>query len=430
MADMLKKISVHDIQLGMFVQKLEGSWIDHPFWRSAFLLEDPKDLQALRASAITAVWIDVSKGGDVVVEVAATVAAAETLPPAAQALAVAPAEEPSLPSDDEPGDRAADQAGCTRKLAPTSMKDEIVQARQIIKNSREAVISLFQDVRLGKAVAVTDTMPIVEEIASSVMRNPGALISIVRLKNKDDYTYLHSVAVCALMVALGRQLGLEEARWRALALAGLMHDIGKALMPLDILNKPGRLTRDEFDVIKSHPEQGWRLLKEASDADVVTLDVALHHHEKYDGTGYPHGLKGDAISVPARMGAICDVYDAITSNRPYKTGWDPAYSVRQMKSWEGQFDPRVLNAFIKSIGIYPVGSLVRLATGRLAVVTEQGEGSLLQPKIKVFFSTRSGEPIKPFVMDLASPTVSDRIVSIEDRETWKFSYLDALWSEE
>ncbi len=230
---------------------------------------------------------------------------------------------------------------------------------------------MFNEARLGHAIDAEHCRPLVAEISESVYRNPGALVSLARLKSADEYSYMHSVAVCALMVSLGRTLGLNEAQCREAGLAGLLHDMGKALMPLEILNKPGKLTDEEFALMRTHPERGHALLVEGGGAGEAVLDVCLHHHEKIDGSGYPHRLSGEPLTLIARMGAVCDVYDAITSNRPYKAGWDPAESIARMASWQGHFDATVFSAFVRSLGIYPTGSLVRLASGRLAVVVEQ-----------------------------------------------------------
>ena len=240
---------------------------------------------------------------------------------------------------------------------------------------------------------------------------------------------MHSVAVCALMVALANRLNMDDKETRDAGMAGLLHDLGKATMPMEVLNKPGKLTDEEFRIIKSHPEEGHRMLLEGGAVGPVPLDVCLHHHEKMDGSGYPHRLKTDEISLFARMGAVCDVYDAITSNRPYKSGWDPAESIRKMTEWcQGHFDMRIFQAFVKSIGIYPVGSLVRLSSGRLGVVAEQAEDSLLTPRIKVFFSTRSLSYISPELVDLSRPGVSEKIVSREDAEKWGIKNLDQYWT--
>jgi HD-GYP domain-containing protein (c-di-GMP phosphodiesterase class II) len=273
-------------------------------------------------------------------------------------------------------------------------------------------------------------MPLVDEIAGSVHRNPGALVSLARLKNKDDYTYLHSMAVCALMVALGRQIGMTEAECRAAGMAGLLHDIGKALVPLHVLNKPGKLTPAEYAVVQTHAERGHALLTaEPGAAGADALDVVLHHHEKLDGSGYPHGLAGEGISRLARMGAICDVYDAITSNRPYKAGWDPAESLARMASWNGHFDPALFAAFVQSLGIYPTGSRVRLESGRLAVVIEQNAGALLAPVVNVFYVIRTGLRLRPQRLDLSSPGCTDRIVARDDGKCGDFGSLDELWAE-
>jgi HD-GYP domain-containing protein (c-di-GMP phosphodiesterase class II) len=309
------------------------------------------------------------------------------------------------------------------------MAEEVKRAAKICAHGKDAVVSMFQEVRMGKAISAEAAGELVDEISSSVARNPGALISLARLKTADDYTYMHSVAVCALMVALSRQLGLDDKQTRDAGMSGLLHDLGKALVPMEVLNKPGKLTDEEFRIVKSHPEAGHRLLLEGGTVGEVPLDVCLHHHEKIDGSGYPHRLKDEQISMFAKMGAVCDVYDAITSNRPYKSGWDPADSIRKMTEWtSGHFDGRIFQAFVKSIGIYPVGSLVRLSSGRLGVVAEQAEGSLLTPRIKVFFSTKSMAYIPPELIDLARPGVSEKIVAREDAEKWGIKNLDQYWA--
>jgi len=211
-------------------------------------------------------------------------------------------------------------------------------------------------------------------------------------------------------------------------MAGLLHDLGKAVMPMEVLNKPGKLTDEEFRIMKAHPAEGHRMLVEGGAVGAIPLDVVLHHHEKVDGSGYPKGLKDAEISLFAKMGAVCDVYDAITSNLPYKSGWDPAESIRKMTEWStGHFDPRVFQAFVKSIGIYPIGSLVRLESGRIGVVVDQTERSLLTPKVRVFFSIKSNAHIPPDVVDLSLRGSAEKIVSREDPAQWNFPNLDQMW---
>ncbi|CAK0769976.1 Cyclic di-GMP phosphodiesterase PA4108 [Gammaproteobacteria bacterium] len=407
---MLKKIGVEHLKVGMHLHELCGSWMEHPFWRTQFAIKDVKDIRRIAESGITEVWIDVSKGLDVLA--AETRSQSEVHAEIEQTLAqvAAHAEPPKEPPKQ------------------ISVAEEVRRAKQICDKGKKAVISMFHEARMGQALSTEAVGHLVDEISSSVMRNPGALISLARLKTADDYTYMHSVAVCALMVALARQLGIDDALTRELGMAGLLHDLGKALMPMDVLNKPGKLTDAEFAIIKGHPEAGHALLVEGSAVGEIALEVCLHHHEKTDGSGYPHHLNVETISLYAKMGAVCDVYDAITSNRPYKAGWDPAESLKKMTEWcKGHFDERIFQAFVKSIGIYPIGSLVRLESGRLAIVIEQTAKSLLTPQVKVFFSIKSQTQIKPAVIDLSRPDGNDRIMGREDPGKWGFKNLDQLW---
>ncbi len=413
---MLKKISVEELRLGMHLHAMCGAWLDHPFWRTKFILRDPADLEKLRASSVTEVWIDAAKGRDV--EPADTGVA-----PRRDALPRAPRSERPTPS------APAEPAAPAPEPKPSaSMAAEMQRASALVNESREAVSSLFAEARMGRALDTEKCLPLVDEIASSVWRNPGAIVSLARLKTHDDYTYMHSMAVCALMVSLGRQLGMDETSAREIGLAGMLHDMGKAMMPLEVLNKPAKLTDDEYAIMKTHPQHGYELLLEGKGASEVALDVVLHHHERPDGKGYPHGLSGESLSRVARMGAVCDVYDAITSNRPYKSGWDPAESIAKMASWGGQFDNDIFQAFVKSLGIYPIGSLVRMRSGRLGVVVEQSESSLVAPKVKLFFSTKSNMPIAIELLDLSSAGCNDGIAARESNAQWKFPHLDELWA--
>jgi putative nucleotidyltransferase with HDIG domain len=419
---MLKRIEIQHLTVGMYLHEFCGSWMDHPFWRAKFLLKDAKDVERIRATAIRECWIDTSKGLDVAIgtvtrsreEVNAQIdtdfSQLEDLPP----LRV------TLPAPPPPP---------VRDHAPADIGTEIRRAAAICGKAKQAVVSMFNEARLGRAVDSAGAQSMVEEISDSVTRNPGALISLARLKTADDYTYMHSVAVCALMVALARQLRLNDEQTRLAGLAGLLHDLGKAAIPLPVLNKPGKLTDAEFTVVRSHPVEGYHMLKEGGKLPDAVLDACLHHHEKIDGSGYPDKLQGEGISVIARMTAICDVYDAITSDRPYKRGWDPSESLRRMAEWTSDhFDRRLFQAFVKSIGIYPVGSLVRLSSGRIGVVTQQAPAALTTPQVKVFFSTKSDLRIPPEVVDLAAPHCTEKIVAREDPDKWRFPDLDELWS--
>lgn len=399
---MLRRIPTTELRLGMFITELCGSWIDHPFWKKRFLLQDERDLRRLLDSGVAEVVIDTTRGLDTAVANAEATAPTPAAPTAEPAMAVP---------------------------LRVALDEEVSRAYRLCARSRDAVVSMFNDVRMGQAIDAEKVVELVEEITESVLRNPDALISLARLKRADEYTYMHSVAVCALMIGLARQLGLSEQDVQEAGIAGLLHDVGKMAIPDAVLNKPGKLTDGEFAVVRNHPEAGVRLLRDSPRVSEIALDVCLHHHEKVDGTGYPHRLRGDQISLFARMGAVCDVYDAVTSNRPYKAGWGPAEAVRRMAEWSGShFDEAVFQAFVKTVGIYPTGSLVRLESGRIGVVVEQHPHSLLKPRVKVFFSSKSREPIPQRVLDLAAPGVTERIVARESAQAWGFRHVDELWS--
>jgi HD-GYP domain-containing protein (c-di-GMP phosphodiesterase class II) len=395
---MLKKINVRDVRSGMFVHEICGSWMDHPFWKKAFLLSENDDLKTLKTCGIQEVWIDTDKGLDVGSDAVVSTDDEEKVRIEAELSRIA--KEPA-------------------RVARTPMHEELERARKLQAKSRAAVTSMFQEARMGNAIKVSEAGPLVDEISESITRNPEAFLNLSRLKTKDDYTYMHSIAVCALMIALGKQLGLTGAALKEAGLAGLLHDVGKMMIDDAVLNKPGKLTDEEFDIVKQHPRKGWELLQGSPDITAVALDVCLHHHERVDGTGYPERISGEPLSMFARMGAVCDVYDALTSNRCYKHGWEPAETIRKMAEWRnGHFDERIFQAFVKTIGIYPSGTLVRLKSGRLAIVIEQTEKSLLTPIVKSFFSTKSNEPFLPELIDLSKSQES--IVSAEDPLKWGF----------
>jgi HD-GYP domain-containing protein (c-di-GMP phosphodiesterase class II) len=402
---MLKTIRVDQLRLGMHLHSLCGAWLEHPFWKTRFVLQNPADLDKLRASGVNECVIDTARGLDV-----------EAEPVAAPPAAPAPPPPRVLP------DRAVPRC--------SSLEEETAIATRLCAQARHSVSALFDEARMGRALDVDGCAPLVEEIATSMQRNAGAMLGLVRLKAHDDYTFMHSVAVCTLMVVLSRRMGLDETQVREAGVAGLVHDIGKAKIPLEVLNKPGKLAPAEYQLIKRHPRLGHDMLLEGGMASPMALDVCLHHHERPDGQGYPEGLSGEAFSPLARMAAVCDVYDAITSNRPYKEGWLPADSIAKMADWTraGKFDAGVFRAFIDCVGIYPVGSLVRLGSERLAVVVEHNPEAQVTPRVKVFYSLRSQMTQPAETLDLSQPGCRDRIVGRESNARWRFPFLDTLAS--
>lgn len=403
---MLKKIPLAQARLGMYVHKIEGSWLNSPFWQSSFPIDTADVTATMRNNRIATIWIDTERGLDVA-------EASSTAPTKASADVIAPVPAPF---------RFARVERC-------STREEMARAGRVLARAKGAVMTMFNEARMGRLGDLNAATDLVEDVAASVMRNQGALINLVRLKQADDYTYLHSVAVCAMMIALARQMGLPDHEVRDCGMAGLLHDLGKVAIAPEILNKPGKLTDEEFQQVKRHPVAGFEALAGWADVPEIAREVCLHHHERYDGKGYPHGLKGEQISLHARMGAVCDVYDAITSNRPYKAGWCPAESLRRMAEWtkEGHFDPVLFAAFVKCMGIYPVGTLLRLKSSRLGVVVDNSK-SLLKPIVKVFFSAKSMGYIAPEEIDLSLPGLSEAIAGREEASAWGFVDINRYWA--
>ena len=381
---MKKKIKVSDARLGMFIDSLCGRWIDHPFWRKSFLLDQQKDLDGLLACGTEEIWIDTDLGLDV---------------------------EDAV-STDEPGYMEAVNTEKPELEPPVLLVDEIKKARKIHSQGRIDVANMFMSACNKEELRLDRALILVDEIRRSTARNQNAFLSLTRSKNKEDYLCLHSIANCALMIMLGRTMGMDQETVLSLGLAGLLQDIGYIGFPNDLLNKPGELTQKEYNIIKTHPIRGWKILKELN-LDNIVLDVCLHHHERIDRQGYPEGLALDALSLFARMAAICDTYDSLISDSYYRRGISPANAIRRMTKWqEEQFDKEVFHAFVRTVGFYPFGTLVKLKSGRVAVVEEQSKKSLASPIVRVFFSTINDEPIFQEWIDLSKSP--DKIVSIEE----------------
>ncbi len=397
-------IRLDELRLGMFV---------HPLSRTAFLLKHPADLEAIRASGVRGVFVDMAKS--------AQPAAARAETARSTARSTPPGQAPSQTQCS--GSSGAARAAVARS---SDRAESFRDAAARLSSVRKPVESLLNDVRLGRAVGREGVLPIVQEITSSVEANASAIISLSRIRSKDSFTYMHSISVCALMAHLAGRMGFDRSSQQELAVAGLLHDVGKMLVPDGLLSKPGRLTTDEMSLMRSHVVRGHELLKKTANLPEVALDVCLSHHEKIDGSGYPNRLAGQQISVAARMGAVCDVYDAVTSERPYKEAWTPAECLASMFTWKGHFDPQILAAFIKSIGIYPVGSLVRMASNHLAVVLEQAEGDLTHPTVRLFYAIEPRQRV-PFRDLELSDDGSDYVVSREDPKVWGFYDWDQQW---
>ena len=389
---MLKKIRIEQLQVGMYVHTLCGAWLAHDFWRTSFLVDTTEVLTKLRTSPVQEVWIDTRKGLNTLQALPASVLAA-----------------------------------FAEDTTPASLNQELERASAMCDEASDAVMRMFSEARMGRALDLSTASTLVQAVYSSVERHPDALISMARLKTSDNYTYMHSVAVCGLMVALARKMELSEAQIMQAGMAGLLHDMGKAHSDPNILNKPGALTDEEFKHMQRHPVKGFLMLQ-GSVQDEGVLDACLHHHERMDGKGYPHGLAGADIRLLTRMTTICDVYDAITSDRPYKKGWAPGVALQRMAQWcHTHLDAQIFETFVKAIGLYPVGSLVRLQSGLLGVVCAPAQNSMSTPQVAAFYHIGLQRMLRPAKLLDLEKLPDERIVAGEDPSKWPFTNLEQLW---
>ena len=392
----IKRVRIDQLTPGMFIHDLNCGWLQHGFLRKQFLLKSLDQIQKMHHQGMHDVYIDTGKGADL----AGAPTEAEVKQALHGRLVASGAQRAALP------------------VARVPQKEEATRARLILGEAQGIVMDMMQDVRLGKQVDPIRALPMVDEINASMLRNPGALLSLGRIKQADTYTFQHCVSVCALMVSFSHALGLDPDEVREAGLGGLLHDMGKMKIPNEVLNKPGRLTEDEFTLMKSHAAHSRDLLQATPGISETVIRIASEHHEKMGGCGYPLGLRGDQISRAGRMAAIVDVYDALTSNRVYHKGMEPSDALKKLLEWSGDhLDGDLVQQFIRALGIYPVGSLVRLSDGKLAVVVEQQE-DLLRPAVRVIFDAGRACKLVPRELNLQAVSAVS-IESFEDPAKWK-----------
>jgi putative nucleotidyltransferase with HDIG domain len=333
----------------------------------------------------------------------------------------APLAEP-VPAEPPAQEKPVSRRAKARVVPPdqVSLRNELTRARAVYGEASLVVQGLLIDARLGRPLEAEKIQPTVAAIASSVFRNPDAMISLFRVKQADKYTFQHSVAVATLLIAFGRNLEMPQEDVEQIAMGGLLHDIGKVKVPAYLLTKPGKLTEVEFAAMKKHVEYGGMMLETATGITQPVLDVVLQHHERLDGSGYPQQLRDGELSVPGQMAAIVDAYDAMTSDRVYQRLKEPTEALQILMEKSGRlFNRELVQKFIRGLGIYPVGSLVKLESELLAVVIEQRRDDLLRPKIRTIFCTKAENFVSPKDIDLAEPGSIDRIVSFESPFRWK-----------
>jgi len=383
----------------MFIAKMKCSWLQHPFLKNSFYVSARKDIEKLLDHGVYEVYIDTTKGLDV--EDSQTEAEVKDSLEANLGLIAA-----------------------ENRLKPEKVPihEEYGVALQIRDEALRTVAGVMQQIKLGNPLKLEQTQAIIHRMIDSVARNRNALLTLCRLRQKHEYTYMHCIGVATLMICFCETLDFSRDEIHAAGLAGLFHDIGKSIIPDAILDKAGPLDDEELSLLRVHPVTGKRLLQESGLEHPLILMVAQQHHERFDGSGYPDGLKGDDISTIGQISAIVDVYDALTSTRAYKDALEPTAAIREIYEISRYyFNPRITEHFIKFIGIYPVGTLLRMANGLLGFVTDFSDGKLLEPVLRVVYDTRRNCFVSPYDVNLskhANKKPGNEIIGSEDPEKW------------
>jgi len=368
----LTEVDVAQLQIGMYVSKLDRSWLNTSFMFQGFELKTRADLEEVQKQC-EFVYIDVEK----------TKKNVRVVP-----RKVTPFSKNWILGRNPP----------KRK---SNFSKEFVYAEVVHKRTSSIVKSFMEDVSIGRAINVEIAKKVVSECVDSVMKSPDALMWLTQLKNKDEYTSQHSVNVCILSIALARQINLPENEIQDIGLCGLMHDMGKMQIPLEILNKPGRFEPEEFDIMKTHPALGMKILMSSDGMPGCVIDAVYGHHEQIDGNGYPRGLPAEAIHPYTRIVSIADVYDAISSDRIYKAGKTHLDTINILiQISDKQLDSGLVIKFIESLGIYPPGNIVELGNGEVAIVVETNYIQRLKPRITILLD-KDKKRIKPRLLDLA-----------------------------
>lgn len=404
---MIKKITVEQLEPGMFVADFNCGWLEHPFLTNSAFVKDAHTVEKVKAFGIRELYIDTRKGSDV-------------------------GEGRGKKREDvqkelhEEMHRLVEMDRTVINTVP--MEEEMHHAKAVKNEAKKVVTGILHEARLGKQVALEEANHVVEKLVDSVFRNVDALASLSRIKSKDQYTFMHSVNVCVLMIAFCRFIGIDRETIQKVGVGALLHDIGKMKVPDAVLNKPGPLTDAEFDLMKGHVTHGHDILIATKGVPFEAIEVASQHHERFDGTGYPLKLDHGNISRFGQMAALADVYDAITTNRIYHKGLEPAEAIRKIYEWsKHHFAAEMAQYFVKCVGIYPVGTLVRLESGLLAVVAVPGQRSMLTPTVIAVYDEGTHLRITPHEIALDGPAGErHRIIGYEDPQKYLLNPLDYL----
>jgi putative nucleotidyltransferase with HDIG domain len=372
----MKKIDINDLKIGDKVLKFDCSWLDTDFLKHKFVVKNQATIDKIKSNDIKYVYIE-----EVSVE-----------EKKASKIILSPEPDAVEEAAEESAENMVDLG-------------ELDKVSDIYTESVKIVRNVMEDIRGGKMFNSEAVKHVASNIAELTRKNKSVLCSVTKLRHYDDYTFQHSMNVSIYAASLAAHLGMSQTQIESIANAGLIHDAGKMLVPTEVLNKPGKLTEEEFVIMRNHVQYGYDFLKKQNIPDEM-LRLAYEHHERYDGSGYPNNLKDEDISIEGKIGAVVDIYDAITSDRVYHKGMEPPSALKLMFKWaDSHINKKVFEFFIKNIGIYPVGSLVLMSSHELAVVGKTNLNKPTEPIVLVFMNKRGDRlPIK--AIDLSKSAVN------------------------
>lgn len=392
---MLKKIAVTDLEPGMYVANITQSGVSLHQHEKEGRVKDEATVQALIKRGVKELYIDTQQGKD--------------------SQKAIPLEESEAELDSQL-ENLIEEPKTEPPAKHTTFDQEFEKASKMHSEALGLVSLALDAAKNGEAIDIAPFENMADNFMDSVVRNQNALACLSRIRDKDTYLMEHSVNVAVLMSILGKYLKLERSYLHHCVTGALLHDIGKILIPDTILHKPGKLTNEEFAIMKRHALYSQKILEKNRGFPQAAINVAGQHHERLDGKGYPAGLAGDEVSQEGRMASVVDVYDAITADRVYHQGMTPSTALKRMLEWSGpHLDATYVQAFIKAMGIYPVGSLVALESGMAAIVMEENEDSL-KPTVKVIYNLKTSMFSKVTRLNLSRSDVNDRIVKPIDPE--------------
>ncbi|MDR2549567.1 MAG: HD-GYP domain-containing protein [Desulfobulbus sp.] len=390
---MIKKVKVDCLRVGVFVHDFNCGWHGSSIYIEPSCIKSENTIEILKNWNIEEVFIDTDRGLDA---------------------------EPSRSVVEDVSFITPFGVKRHRERPAVPLKNELQSSRKITEDAVKIVEQTYRQAMEGNMPEVGPFYDLAKQMQVSIQRNRDALSLLSRIRKKDEYTLYHSVSVSSHVLNMCHYYEIPEQLSLDIAVGALFHDIGKALVPQTILNKPGKLTEAEFDEMKRHAELSMDMLSKAKNIPLEGYDIALHHHERYDGKGYPHGLEKDRISFAAQVTSVCDVFDAVTSERCYKAGMESVLGLRIIyEGGGGHFNKELANDFIRCIGMYPVGTCVVLADGRSGVVIGSTE-DMTRPIVQILYDEKKQKQLTPFTVDLSQ--TNDTIASYSDTKRLGLTY--------